>query len=131
MAGTATFTAVLNENIQPDSNAREETLWGTITVDAGVGKTDYATDGLTLSFLGVVPFKSAPVEVKVWSEDVADGYIFRYLPAASPAIDTGKTAVFQGTATAVPFAQIAAAALPAAITNDVKLRWRGVWQKGQ
>ena len=37
MAGTATFTAVVDPNILPDSNAREETYWGTITIVAGVG----------------------------------------------------------------------------------------------
>ena len=67
----------------------------------------------------------------MWSEDVADGYIFRYLPAASPAIGTGKVAIFQGTATAVPFAQIAASTLPTEIAADTKLRWRAVFTKGK
>jgi hypothetical protein len=115
MAGTSTLTATRDKNIEANTNGRHQILFGKITVTAGGSNTDYATNGLTLDLSGIGPFTEPPIEVKVWSDAVANGFIFRYVPDASPTISNGKVAIFQGTATAVPFAQIAATTLPAAI----------------
>ena len=138
MAGTSTLTATRDKNIEANTNGRHQILFGKISVLADTGTTDYATNGLVLDLSGIGPFTEPPIEVKIWSDTIANGYVFRYIPASTPAISTGKVSIFQGAASAAPGAEIGATTLPAAIgtsgaggTTVGKLRFRATFIHGR
>ena len=92
---------------------------GTLAIAAG----DYATGGLTLSFVNNSEVKSGSVPVSVQVQGIA-GYIYSYVPGATR--DVGKLMIFQDSGAAAPLAELAAAATPAAVVADT-LRFQALF----
>src|SRR5271169_1377981 len=120
--------SVITPTINPvltDLSEKHISYYGTLGVAAG----DYASGGNTVSFGGIVPHTDLPVRVNVWSETIADGYFFQYVPGTTNS--NGTLAVFASLTGGHPNAQLSAGAMPSAIVNDTKLRFKATWVKGR
>lgn len=118
---TAVVTVTVNPT-QADVSERYTTHYGSIAIGAG----DYVTaGGLTLSFAGKVPHAVKPVEVRIWSEDPADIYDFRYATGTTAA--NGKIMVF------VPDsdAELTSTALDTTVVNDAAIKFSAKFVKGR
>lgn len=96
----------------------------------GLAATTYGAGGYALSFAGVCPHRNVPVEVNVWSETIADGgYRFWYIPGADVA--SGKLVVLNNAGTSAgPLVELADGNTPAAISSDVRLRFKARFVTG-
>lgn len=109
-----------------DVSERKVTYYGTLAVSADPDV--YVSGGNTLSFAGKVPHAQKPDEVRIWSETLAD-LIYRFQYVTGTTIANGKVIVITGAAGAD--AELAAAAIPAAISGDAALRFKAIFKKGQ
>ena len=109
-----------------DVTERFVTVYGTLVPS---GTTDsYVTGGCVLSFVAVGPFVGPPVEVRVWSETVADQHTFQFLTGTTNA--NGLLAIFNS-ATGAVNAEISQAQVPAEIYADTKIRFAARFIKGR
>lgn len=121
--GAATNVFTVDKTIPFDVSERYVSVYGTIAVSASTDT--YTTGGNALSFAGLVPFSTVPVEVRIWSETPANAYGFRYITGST--IANGLLAMF----TPDTDAQIAGStATNAAISGDTKLRCVAKFRKG-
>lgn len=118
---TAIFTVTVNPTLA-DVSERYATYRGSIAVTAG----DYVTaGGVVLSFAGKVPHAVKPVEVRIWSEDPADIYGFRYATGTTAA--DGKIMIF------IPDndAELTSTALDTTVASDSKIKFSAKFVKGR
>ena len=106
--------------------------FGGATMSGGRVATTYVTGGTgaTLSFAGVIPGNSVPIEVEVWSDDKADGYEYRFVRGTTLA--NGLLYIFTNAGTlAGPLVELGNMNTPAAISGDTKLRFKAYVQTGK
>lgn len=121
---TATATATLDTTIHKDVSERYFGVYYTVAISAS--PDTYANTGLTLNLAKPgVPANAVPAYVRVWSEDPADGYDFKYQRGSR--IDNGllfimaSVTVANGTGPGL-VNMTNGTAIPAAISGDTKLR---------
>lgn len=128
---TATATATLDLTRTPAVTERYFGVFFTVAVSAAADT--YANTGLTLSFAKAgVPANRTPVLCWVWSDDPADGYLFKYQPGTTIAngllFIMASVTVVNGTGP-VAVNMTNGTAIPAAISGDTKLRAFALFKK--
>lgn len=126
----ADSTGVAGNNLATWSTSAHLSFTGK-TLAGGLAASSYvSTDGIVLSFAGVCPHNDPPIDVEIWSDTIADGYVFRYVTGTTSANGLLYITTTDGSGTN-PFTSIADCNTPSAISGDTAIRFRATFVTGR